>query len=81
MRRGTGILALVLALAVPAAAHAVSWRTYANERFGTTADVPSDWQPGEAPANGEMCKVLLSGRNDRTAPPELRVGESALPAR
>ena len=53
MHRGTGILALVLALAVPAAAHAASWRTYANERFGTTADVPSDWQAGEAPANGD----------------------------
>jgi serine/threonine-protein kinase len=53
MHRGTGILALVLALAVPTAAHAASWRTYANERFGTTADVPSDWQAGEAPANGD----------------------------
>jgi metal-sulfur cluster biosynthetic enzyme len=32
-------------------------------------------------ANGEMCRILLKGRNDHTAPLELRVGESALPAR
>jgi serine/threonine-protein kinase len=53
MRPGTGIFALALALAVPATAHAVSVRTYVNERFGSTADVPTDWTPGEAPDNGD----------------------------
>jgi hypothetical protein len=27
-----------------------------------------------AEANGEMCKVLLKGRNDGTGPAELRTG-------
>jgi serine/threonine-protein kinase len=53
MPRWTGIVAFALALAVPAAAHAVAWSTYANERFGTTAEVPADWTPGEAPDNGD----------------------------
>lgn len=53
MRPATGILAFALALLVPAMAHAVDWRTYVNERFGTTADIPGDWQAGEAPANGD----------------------------
>jgi metal-sulfur cluster biosynthetic enzyme len=31
-----------------------------------------------AEANGEMCRILLKGRNDRTAPAELRPDEPAL---
>lgn len=54
----TGIVALMLALAFTASAHAASWRTYVNERFGSTADVPSDWQAGEAPANGDGLRFL-----------------------
>ena len=34
-------------------AFAGTWQTYVNERFGTTADVPADWRPGEPPANGD----------------------------
>ncbi|MBN9011078.1 MAG: hypothetical protein J0H63_13470, partial [Rhizobiales bacterium] len=52
------IVALMLALAFTASAHAASWRTYVNERFGSTADVPSDWQAGEAPANGDGLRFL-----------------------
>ena len=32
---------------------ASSWRSYHNERFGTTADVPADWRAGEPPENGD----------------------------
>ena len=48
-------LALVLAF-VLAAAPALAqqrWRTYFNERFGTTAQVPADWRPGPEPENGD----------------------------
>ena len=65
MRVGTGFVALALALAVPAVAHAVTWRTYANERFGTTADVPSDWQAGEAPANGDGLRFTIDWFRER----------------
>jgi serine/threonine-protein kinase len=47
--------ALALVIIVSAAGPAVSgaWQTHVNERFGTTADVPADWQAGEPPANGD----------------------------
>ncbi|HZP19905.1 MAG TPA: hypothetical protein VFB16_06800 [Bauldia sp.] len=48
------LLAAALAVAaIAGAAEAAGWRTYVNERFGATADVPADWQPGEPPANGD----------------------------
>ena len=58
MHLRTATAALILALAVPAGAHAASFRTYVNERFGSTADVPADWAPAEAPANGDGMNVL-----------------------
>lgn len=54
----TATAALILALAVPAGAHAASFRTYVNERFGSTADVPEDWAPAEAPANGDGLRFV-----------------------
>jgi hypothetical protein len=47
------LLALVLA---HDAALAQQWRTYANPRFGVTADVPRDWRAGRPPANGDGLK-------------------------
>jgi serine/threonine-protein kinase len=34
-------------------AHAATWRTYHNPRFGTTADVPAEWIPQPPPENGD----------------------------
>jgi serine/threonine-protein kinase len=47
------LLALLLLGAglVPAAAE--TYRAYANERFGATADVPASWRAGPPPANGD----------------------------
>lgn len=49
--RGAAMLAVIAALGGPASAG--TWRTYVNERFGATAEVPADWQAGEPPANGD----------------------------
>ena len=49
--RSAVVLAVALSLAGPAAA--AEWQTYVNERFGTTAEVPSGWRAGEPPANGD----------------------------
>jgi hypothetical protein len=46
-----GAIAL-LALAVAATA-APQYRSYANARFGTTADVPADWKADPPPENGD----------------------------
>lgn len=54
----TGLLALAVALSVPAVADAASWRTYVNERFGSTADVPPDWSADEAPANDDGMRFV-----------------------
>ncbi len=52
MNRVSGVLAALAAFAI-AAAHAESWRTYRNDRFGATADVPAGWRMGEAPENDD----------------------------
>src|SRR5262249_26485447 len=44
--------ALLVAVAAPAVAQ-LDWKTYRNERFGSTAEVPADWAPGSPPANGD----------------------------
>ena len=46
------LLAVVLTLC-SSMALAASWRSYHNERFGATADVPADWRAGEPPENGD----------------------------
>jgi hypothetical protein len=51
--------ALVLAgIAAPASpAHAEdAYRTYHNDRFGVSADVPRDWKAGRPPENGDGLK-------------------------
>jgi serine/threonine-protein kinase len=47
------ITVFLFAVGLVALARAESWRTYSNERFGTTADVPFDWRPGPPPENGD----------------------------
>ena len=47
-------LAAIALLAFAAAATAApQYRTYANERFGTTADVPADWKADPPPENSD----------------------------
>ncbi len=50
----SGMIAVMAFTAVAAAAP--QYRTYANPRFGTTADVPADWKPDAPPANGDGLK-------------------------
>ena len=45
--------ALVLSLLTASAVRSQTMRTYANERFGTTAEVPAAWKPDPPPANGD----------------------------
>ena len=55
--RGTcvsaALVSLVLLASVAGAGAGDKWRSYSNERFGATADVPADWKAGEPPANGD----------------------------
>jgi hypothetical protein len=44
-------LALACAVGTSALAAPAGWVTYRNERFGTTADIPSGWKPGPPPEN------------------------------
>lgn len=46
-------LGLLMAALAGSAAWAVSWTSYHNERFGTTADRPADWTEGTPPDNGD----------------------------
>jgi serine/threonine-protein kinase len=45
------LVLFLLCASLPAAAE--TYRTYANERFGATADVPASWRAGPPPANGD----------------------------
>jgi serine/threonine-protein kinase len=45
------VSAALLSLSLPA--QAGLWQTYANERFGATAEVPATWKAGEPPENGD----------------------------
>jgi hypothetical protein len=47
------VIALLLAGSATAAAAEGSWRTYHNERFGVSADIPAGWKAGEEPANND----------------------------
>jgi serine/threonine-protein kinase len=47
------VLALLLAAGASAASAQGAWRAYHNDRFGVSADVPSDWKAGEEPANND----------------------------
>jgi hypothetical protein len=46
-------VALVLTATLTSAALAAEWRTYVNDRFGATADIPAYYKEGEAPANDD----------------------------
>jgi hypothetical protein len=52
-RRHTGLGAIALLAFAAVAAAAPQYRSYANPRFGTTADVPADWKSDPPPANGD----------------------------
>lgn len=53
-RRHQACLAAIALVAFAAAATAApQYRTYVNERFGTTADVPADWKADPPPENGD----------------------------
>jgi hypothetical protein len=57
MRIGTAtrfiLVALIALAAAGARAEGGAWRSYHNERFGTTADVPSAWRAGPPPENND----------------------------
>jgi hypothetical protein len=51
---GTALgLVLVVASSIAFGQAPEKYRIYRNDRFGTTADVPRDWKPGNQPANGD----------------------------
>jgi hypothetical protein len=54
-RRGVSavLVSLVLVAGIASVPAAESWRVYANERFGATADVPAGWKAGDPPENGD----------------------------
>ncbi|MGE0241286.1 MAG: hypothetical protein AB7F09_04775 [Parvibaculaceae bacterium] len=52
MKRVLCVLWLMMAAWMPVAA-ATAWKTYVNDRFGATADIPASYEAGEAPANGD----------------------------
>lgn len=46
-------VALLLTAMMTGNTLAAEWRTYGNERFGATADIPADYKEGEAPTNDD----------------------------
>src|SRR5215831_17288985 len=53
-RRHVGSLTAIALLAFAAVATAApQYRTYVNARFGTTAEVPTDWKADPPPENGD----------------------------
>lgn len=46
-------VALFMAAALTGTALAAEWRTYVNDRFGATADIPASFTEGEAPTNDD----------------------------
>ena len=46
-------LAAAAALLLFSSAIAAGWQTYVNERFGSTADVPTGWHAGTPAENGD----------------------------
>lgn len=65
------LLAFAAAAAVAASAsRAEGWQTYRNDRFGATADIPSDWRMEPPPENDDgrifvspdgRAKIVVSG--------------------
>jgi hypothetical protein len=49
----TALATIALVAFAAAATAAPQYRTYVNERFGTTADVPADWTSDPPPDNGD----------------------------
>ncbi|MGE0008721.1 MAG: hypothetical protein AB7S92_24465 [Parvibaculaceae bacterium] len=60
MRRRS-CLVLITAAAMAAIAAASDWKTYVNERFGATAEIPAGYVAGEAPANGDGLRFTSPG--------------------
>jgi serine/threonine-protein kinase len=55
--------ALVVSLLAASAAESQSLRVYANERFGTTAEVPATWKADPPPENGDGLIFRSSDRH------------------
>ena len=51
--RRTTLLLASIAILLAGGARAESWRSYHNERFGTTADAPANWTMGPEPENDD----------------------------
>ena len=51
--KAIGLAAAAASLLYSSAIAAAAWQTYVNERFGSTADVPTGWQAGTPPENGD----------------------------
>src|SRR3974390_960150 len=50
---GRSLLGAILVVAFATAAPAAQYHAYANDRFGTTADVPATWSADPPPENGD----------------------------
>lgn len=53
MRLSKFLALLGIVLLWAAGARAAVWKTYHNDRFGTTADVPANWRAGPPPENDD----------------------------
>jgi serine/threonine-protein kinase len=69
LQKGTVVGGLLIA-ALGCAANATDWRTYHNERFGTTATIPPGWTANPPPDNDDgltftspdrKAKITISG--------------------
>ncbi|MDB5600723.1 MAG: hypothetical protein JWN71_2767 [Xanthobacteraceae bacterium] len=70
-------IAVILCLLLAAPAAAETYRAYANERFGATADVPASWRAGPPPANGDgLVFRSPDGRAALTVSGSLNVADS-----
>ena len=49
----SAFLSMSVAAIIGGGAHAETWRTYHNTRFGTTAQFPAGWTMGQPPANND----------------------------
>ena len=83
-------LALIVSCLASPEAWSQPWRVYANERFGTSADVPATWKSDPPPENGDglvfrspdgLASITVSGSLHATATvaEEMRIFEEPEP--
>jgi hypothetical protein len=69
--------ALVFSLLAASAAQSQTFRIYANERFGTTAEVPATWKADPPPENGDgLIFRSPDGRASITVSGSLHIADS-----